>query len=264
MTAISGETHFVAMLGDPIVQVKTPAAFNAWAAEREQDVVMIPMQVAPEDLPATLSALRGWRNCCGAVVTYPHKQAVAQALDVATPAVQLVGACNVVRRLADGRLSGTMTDGMGFVRALSQTGLDPRGRDVRLIGAGGAGSAIALALLEAGAARLVVTDRDAARAEDLARRLRASFAERVVATVPPADLRCALVCNATPAGMSGDTAHPFPLDGLPSDCVVADIVPDPPMTPWLRAAAGRGHRVQTGPQMVRAQLPEILSFLDLR
>lgn len=264
MTAISGETRFVAMLGDPIVQVKTPAAFNAWAADRGRDVVMIPMQVAPADLPATLSALRGWRNCCGAVVTYPHKQAVAAALDVATAAVSLVGACNVVRRLADGRLSGTMTDGTGFVRALAQTGFDPRGRDVQLIGAGGAGSAIALALLEAGAGRLVITDRDVTRAEGLAQRLQASFAGKVLATAPPADFRCGLICNATPVGMNDDTSHPFPLSGLPPDCVVADIVPDPPMTSWLQSARTSGHRVQTGPDMVRAQLPEILSFLDLR
>ncbi|WP_265502650.1 shikimate dehydrogenase family protein [Paracoccus beibuensis] len=251
------------MLGDPVVQVKTPTAFQAWASAERRDIVMIPMRVAPSDLPATLTALRGWQNCCGAVVTYPHKQAVAAKLDGATAAVSLVGACNVVRRLPDGRLLGGMTDGIGFVRALSQNGFDPAGRDVQVVGAGGAGSAIALALIEAGAGRLVLSDRNAELAHRITSQLKASFPERRILTARPEDFDCAMACNATPVGMNGDPAHPLRLEDLPEHCFVADIVPEPPLTSWLRAAKDRGHAIQTGPDMVKAQLPAVVEHLDL-
>jgi len=259
--AISGATRFVAMLGDPVVQVKTPRAFNDWARESGEDAVMVPVQVSPAGLGATIAALRGWGNCLGAVVTFPHKQAMANLLDAGCEAVRIVGACNVVRRGADGRLHGGMTDGLGFVAALAANGHDPAGRDARLIGAGGAGSAIALALLDAGVARLVISDTDPGRVTELLARLSRMRPDRAVSADAPTDFRCGLVCNATPVGMNGDTAHPWRLDDLPDGCIVADIVPDPPRTPWIAEARRRGHPVQTGPQMVAAQLPAILTHL---
>ncbi|ETX27827.1 hypothetical protein RISW2_10870 [Roseivivax isoporae LMG 25204] len=249
------------MLGDPVVQVKSPAAFAAWAAEADRDAVMIPVHVAPQDLPATLQALRGWQNCAGAVITYPHKLAAADALDSWTEAVMLTGACNVVKRLSDGRLEGHMTDGQGFASALASKGHVLTGRDALLVGAGGAGSAIALALLDAGVGRLVIRDRTAARAVELIARLTRARPESAVTATPPGDFACALACNATPVGMGGDPAHPWPLEDLPPGCIVADIVPEPAETPWITAARARGHPIQTGPEMVAGQMPAITSFL---
>ncbi len=261
LAAIGGETLFAVMLGQPIRQVRTPGAFNAWAAETGTDAVMIPVDVPAGALADTLRALRGWGNCLGAVVTYPHKQAAVDALDSRSEAVGVVGACNVIRRGADGDLQGDITDGLGFVGALRQNGFDPEGADVRLIGAGGAGSAIALALLDAGVGRLVIESIDGIRAADLAGRLTQARPGRHVATTSPEDFVCALVCNATPVGMNGDPGMPCVLDGLPADCFVADIVPTPADTPWILEARRRGHRTQTGPEMVAAQLPVIVGHL---
>lgn len=61
--------------------------------------------------------------------------------------------------------------------------------------------------------------------------------------------------------MNGDPGHPFPLDGLPPDCLVADIVPSLAETPWLIEAGRRGHAIQTGPQMVSCQLPAVIAHL---
>lgn len=258
---ISGRTVFVAMLGDPVVQVKSPESFAAWAAETGRDTVMIPIHVPPEDLAATLHALRGWRNCAGAVITYPHKQAAVDALDTYDEAVALTGACNVVRRDGAGRMAGYMTDGRGFTDALAAKGHDLSGRDVMIVGAGGAGSAIALALLDLGVARLVIHDKMKARQETLISRLAAARPEATVLGASPDDFACALIGNATPVGMGHDPAHPWPIDDLPEGCIVADIVPDPAETPWIAAARARGHPVQTGPEMVAAQMPAITSIL---
>lgn len=261
MIPVTGATRFIVMLGDPIAQVKTPTAFQEWAAAEGQDIVMIPLQVAPVNLSATLTAMRGWANCCGAVITYPHKQAATAELDDATAAVGLVGACNVIRRWPNGRLMGDMTDGTGFVAALRAKRFDPAGKDVHLIGAGGAGSAIALALLDAGAARLVVRDQHPSQAAELCARLEILFPEKQILTEEPDGFLCALICNATPVGMGGASAHPWPLDRLARSCLVADIVPDPAMTSWLKAAEKRGHRIQTGPEMVKAQLPAVVAHV---
>jgi shikimate dehydrogenase len=258
---ISGTTAFVAMLGHPVHQVRTPAAFNAWAQQRNVDAVMIAIDVAPASLATTLTALRGWQNCLGAVVTYPHKQAVVAELDSLTDAVRIVGAANVIRRMADGHLHGGMTDGLGMVTALRNNGFDPTGRAVRLIGAGGAGSAIALALLDAGVARLVVDDIDADRRSQLLARLHAARPEAVVAGAADKYFAPALVVNATLVGMNGDPAYPIPLDALPPSCLVADIVPTPAVTAWLAAARQRGHPIQTGPEMIAGQLPALITHL---
>ncbi|MFV0335871.1 MAG: shikimate dehydrogenase family protein [Tropicimonas sp.] len=257
---ITGTTRFIAMLGDPVVQVKSPMAFADWAGRTGTDAVMLPVQVPPRTLATTLEAMRGWGNCLGAVITFPHKQAAAGLVDSQSEAADLVGACNVIRRSADGHLHGAMTDGAGFVAALRAGGHDLTGIDARLIGAGGAGSAIALALIEAGIRRLVVTDIDAGRRDNLIDRLNAGHKAAISAEAPDG-FDCRLACNATPVGMNGDPAHPFPLEQLSQGCVIADIVPSPAETPWILAARARGHAVQTGPAMISGQMPAIISLL---
>lgn len=258
---ISGSTAIALILGHPIRQVRTPAAFNAWSAEMGLDAAMVPLDVSPGRLEDTLAALAGWENCLGAVVTYPYKHDVLAFLNSATDEVSVVGAANVIRRGRDGRLHGGMTDGFGFVAALQANGFDPKGTDARLIGAGGAGSAIALALLDAGVGRLLVTNIDPDRRSALVSRLSSARPEATILEEEPGDFACALVVNATPVGMNGDPHHPFPLDRVPPGCFVADIVPSPADTPWLIEARRRGHPTQTGPQMVASQLPAVVAHL---
>ncbi|PKP84859.1 MAG: hypothetical protein CVT80_05780 [Alphaproteobacteria bacterium HGW-Alphaproteobacteria-2] len=129
------------------------------------------------------------------------------------------------------------------------------------MGAGGAGSAIALALIDAGAARLAVHDLDAGRAEALLARLARARPGAAAMVAEPKGFAPRVVVNATPVGMNGDARHPWPLDGLAPGCLVADIVPEPAETPWLAEARRRGHQVQTGPEMVAAQLPAVIAHL---
>jgi shikimate dehydrogenase len=258
---ITGKTALAVMLGHPVGQVRTPAAFNAWAEGEGVDAVMIALDVPPAGLQATLEAIARWENCVGAVVTYPHKQAVLTALETATDEVRVVGAANVIRRAADGGLHGGMTDGLGFVAALRARGMDPRGVDARVVGAGGAGSAIALALVDAGVGRLMIDDIDAARRATLLACLSEARPGSIAMDTEPPGFTCALIVNATPVGMAGDLRHPYPLDRLPPGCHVADIVPTPAETPWLIEAQRRGHPIQTGPEMVACQLPAVVAHL---
>lgn len=252
---ISGSTRCLPLIGHPVDQVRTPPAFNRWFAEHGIDAVIFPVDLAPAMLPAFFTMLRGWGNCIGLSVTMPHKAAALALVDDCTPRARQSGALNIVRREADGRLVGDMVDGLAFVSALQGRGIDPAGRHGAIIGAGGAGRAIAHALAEAGMASLVVLDIDDGRRVQLLASLRNSHPQLAVTDCVDSADSLDLVVNASPLGMSPGDPLPFPVSGLRPGIVVADVVTKPAMTPFLLHAAGRGCIVQTGHDMADAQLP---------
>lgn len=257
MTTVTGASKICLMVGMPVDKARTPALFNGWAARTGRDVTMIGAAIEARGLDGLFAAMRGWTNCVGAVVTYPHKQAAFAALDEADATARFNEACNVIRRSPDGRLSGVMTDGVGCVGAMTRNGARLEGADMLLIGAGGAGSAIAYEAARRGARRIVVLDLDAERGAALAARLKAAFPDLVTLTDAPGDFRFDVACNATPLGMNGETALPYPVEAFAAHTLVVDVVPTPAVTPWLAAARARGLRIQTGPEMVAAQFAHV-------
>jgi len=258
---ISGSTSACFIVGKPIAQVKTPAVFNAWAARTGVDAVLVPLAVAESGVEPFLEAMRSWENCPGCIVTYPYKHAAYACLDEASETAAFLGACNVVRRDPDGRLVGAITDGLGYAKALVAKGVALEGSDFLLIGAGGAGAAIAHEVARRGVARLVVIELDETRRETLLRRLGEAFpAVRCFGELPK-DFRFDVACNATPLGMHGDPRLPFPVERLGPATVVSDVVPDPAVTPFLAAARERGLPIQTGPEMVEGQFAFVIGHL---
>lgn len=235
---ITGATRLAALIGTPVRHSLSPAILNAAFAASGTDWVFVVLDV-PEGRGAEAVAAARTLGLAGLSVTMPHKAAAAAAVDELTPVAADLGAVNcVVAR--DGRLLGDNTDGAGFVDALRlDAGVDPAGRRCLLVGAGGAGRAVARALGEAGAAEVVVVNRSpepATRAAALA-----GPAGRVgaAADVPAADV----VVNATSLGMAAaGRAEPLPVDpaGLHAGQVVVDLVYHPATTPLLAAAAERG------------------------
>jgi shikimate dehydrogenase len=210
-------------------------------------------EVAPADLGDAVRGARamGWAgfNC-----SIPHKVAVIEYLDGLGRSAEVIGAVNcVVRRGTE--LIGENTDGQGFVESL-RTVADPTGQHVVLFGAGGAARAIGVETALAGASRITVVNRAAARGEELARLL----SERTPAqsefvpwaglyAVPPS---ATIVVNATSIGLHPDVDArlDLDLDSLRPGVVVADVIPNPPSTPLLREAAARGCRTLDGPGML--------------
>jgi shikimate dehydrogenase len=191
----------------------------------------------------------------------PHKSAIVPLLDEVAPEARDVGACNVVRRDAGGRLAGTMLDGEGFVAGLRRAGLDVAGKRVFLAGAGGAAAGIAFALAKHGAGSLSIHNRTLARAEALGARVRVAWPRLRVATAGPDPTGHDLVVNATSLGMRpGD---PLPLDaaGLTPGMVAAEVVIAAEPTPFLAAAARRGCAVHPGLPMLEAQIELMLDFM---
>ena len=203
-----------------------------------------------EVLPTLIEAARVMRFA-GLNVTYPCKQLVIELLDGLSPEAEAIGAVNTVVRRGD-RLVGHNTDGTGwswgFRRSLPAADLSR----VVLIGAGGAGSACADAVLRLGAAHLVVVDQDVSRATALAARLNGHFDEGRASASP--DLEAALhrasgLIHATPTGTPSMPGLPLPAELLRPTMWVSDIVHVPLETALLKAARRLGCETVDGGHM---------------
>jgi shikimate dehydrogenase len=257
---ITGQTKTLAILADPVTQVRTPQALNQRFAEAGIDAVLVPLEVPAMALQATVNGLKACRNFAGFVVTVPHKTTVPAFCDVLSARAAAAMSVNVIRRGADGLLYGDLLDGEGFARGLERAGIEVAGKRVFLAGAGGAASAIAFALAARGIAALTIANRSSAKAEALIARLAAQYpALECHAQADPADHDIAI--NGTSLGLNADDPLPFDPAALSKGTLVAEVIMQPEVTALLTAAEARGLRIHTGKYMLEEQLNEMLSFL---
>jgi shikimate dehydrogenase len=258
---LNGETRLFPIIGDPIVYVKSPQRLSAGFARRGHNALCVPMQVPDGDLEAAMGGLTRTLNVDGLLVTMPHKFACYAYCATSSETARRFGVVSVMRRNADGSWHGDMLDGRAFVKAQVDQGARPQGAKALLLGAGGAGSAIALALLEAGVSELAIHDTNQARTAKLLEILSDVGAGRIRAgTADPTGFD--LVSNATPMGMAeGD---PLPLDPslLRSSMFVGDVIAGHGVTPLLRAALDAGCKTADGDQMVEAVQEVMLDFMQ--
>jgi shikimate dehydrogenase len=250
----TGHARVVAIVGDPIGQVRSPSVVNAELTRRRVDAIMIPVELPPHALATFMTVLRAWSNAEGAVITVPHKSSAAGLVDTLTERARLLGAVNMVRRTADGRLHGDMVDGLGFMAALARHAIVVRGARVAIFGGGAVGRALLLALAEAGAAAIMIHEPDPARADDF-RNFAAAAGLAHLATMDAAARygEASLVVNASPCGMRPDDPLPFDPKRLRAGTHVADVVTEPAETPVLAHAKALGHTIQSGREMAEAQ-----------
>lgn len=261
---ITGKARLYAIVGDPIAHVRVPAVYNARFAQRGLDAVCVPLHVSAAGLAAAIGGLRALQNLDGFVVTAPHKHAMVDLCDEVGAEGRLVGAVNAVRRAADGRLAGELFDGQGFVAGLRAAGHAPRGKRAFVAGAGGAASAVAFALARTGVAAITIHNRTAARAEALARKLRAAYPSCDVRTGPADPAGHDLAVNATSVGLEPGDPLPFDVSALSRTTVVAEVLMKPEKTPLLVAAEHRGCPIHLGRHMLDSQVELMFEFFAAR
>jgi shikimate dehydrogenase len=256
---ITGMTKVFYMLSDPISHVRTPEVLNPLFDARGIDAIMVPLHLHPEDFAAGWAAMKLARNLGGLIVSVPFKEQALVLSDVVEDAARELGAANVVRREEDGRMVATNFDGAGFLHGMLGGGADARGRNTLLVGAGGAGRAIAFSLARSGVSALSINDVDVGRARALADEIRARFP--AVGSGSGTLRGVDLLVNATPCGLHPET-DPLPVDvsALRPDILVADIIMKPRETPLLRAARAAGCDVRYGAGMLDSQLELMLNF----
>lgn len=257
MVTISGKAALAGVLGWPVSHSRSPLLHNYWFERYRLDGVYVPLAVAPTDLEAVMRALprMGFRGCN---VTLPHKQHMLRLVDDVDPLAAAIGAVNTVLVDADGRLQGHNTDGIGFIAHLGA--VVPNWRDdvrrVVLIGAGGAARALAATFIAEGVPELALVNRTAERARTLLERLdqRGTRTEVIGWDEREAALDgTQLLINTSSLGMTGQPPLELPLDQLPTNAIVADIVYAPLTTTLLETASRRGHRIVDGLGMLLHQ-----------
>jgi shikimate dehydrogenase len=257
---INGRTEVLAHLGYPTHAFKAPMIYNPYFESVGVNAVVVPMGCRPESFPQVLRSLFTLENIRGALITMPHKVNVVGLLDEVTPTVRVAGACNAVKRAADGRLVGDMFDGAGFVRGLQRKGVELRGARGLVAGCGGVGSAIAASLAGAGIGAIALYDVQPAAAEALAQRLKTHYPAIEVTTGSNDPAGMTLAVNATPLGMNAGDPMPMDTSRLESHTFVGEVVMKSEVTPFLAAAQARGCRVQIGTDMLFEMIPAYLEF----
>jgi shikimate dehydrogenase len=247
----NGETLVVFIVGDPVAQVKSPAAITAQFASRGVNAAVLPAHVAPEHLAHFMAGIGVLRNSPGVVFTVPHKQAALRFCKEVTTRARIAGSVNVARRV-EGGWAGDNTDGVGYLDGIARVGGTATGRRVLLVGAGGAGSAIAHEFLARGAGMLAIHDIDAARRDALIDRLQELFPGKVMAgSDDPSGFD--IIANATPLGMRPSDPYPVDVGKLTADQFAACAITSPDPSPFIAAAQAKGCRTMTGSAMFKAQ-----------
>jgi shikimate dehydrogenase len=259
---VTGETRFVGLIGDPVFHIRSPEFYNPRLARLGANVLLIPLHVPTDRFETTIPGLQQVGNFAGLIFTAPFKERAASFADEILPSGIQVGAINAMRPGQDERWTADIFDGIGLIRALETMDASPTGKRILLLGAGGAGRAIALSLARAGSSAVTLFDRNPGKVSRLATDIARFYPACTVAT-PQAVAADGhdIVINATPVGMAQGDGLPTPLGPFDPACVVFDIVPKPDVTPLMAHAAKAGCRVGGGRLMIDGQADAVLDFL---
>ena len=259
---VSGETRIFAIVGHPIEQVRSPEMITAEMVRRGHKAILIPLDVRPEDFETSLRALMRVQNLDGLVFTIPFKQrACALASELGAQA-QTVGAINALARGRDERWFGDIFDGLGCVEAFRRRGVSFRDQRVMLIGAGGAGRAIAAAVAHQGPRALRIFDIERGKAMQLVEDVRKIDARIEAADGEPVVEGVDILLNASPVGMLSDPRMPIDVARIPSAVIVFDAIVKPEQTKLLTLAGECGCRTIRGREMMHGQISKVVDYFE--
>jgi shikimate dehydrogenase len=256
---LNGATRLFPIIGDPIIYVQSPERLTSGLVARGHNGICVPMQVPEGTLESVMQGFTRIQNIDGLLVTMPHKFAAYRSCATSSERSRLLNVVSVMRRNTDGSWHGDMLDGLAFVKAQQDQGAQPHGARVLLLGAGGAGTAIAIALLESGVRELIIHDTNAARVVELMALVADSDRGRITAS-PPDPTGCDMVCNATPMGMAEGDPLPIAADLLAPSMFVGDVIAGHGETALVSAARAAGCKTANGDHMVEAAQEMMLDF----
>ncbi|WPC44473.1 shikimate dehydrogenase [Clostridium sp. JS66] len=258
---ISGTTALYSLIGTPVGHSGSPAMYNYSFQKLGIDSAYLAFDISLEKVPDAIAAMKTL-NIRGSNVTMPCKSEVVKFMDELSPAARIVGAVNTIVN-SNGKLTGNITDGVGFVRSLKENGVDVKGKNITIIGAGGAATAIQVQCALDGAKEISIfniKDDFYKRAEETIEKLKQEVPQCVVELYDLEDRQklrekiasSNILVNATRVGM-----HPHE-DESPikdstvfrKDLVVSDTVYNPKQTKFLKDAEAAGCKTVDGTGML--------------
>jgi len=257
---INGNTELIAHIGYPTHSFKSPMIYNPYFEKKGINAIVVHMGCQADHFETFLGSVFNLTNVRGALITMPHKVTTVGLLHEVTPTVRVAGACNAVKKNAQGHLIGDMFDGSGFTRGVKRKGFDLIGKRVLVVGSGGVGSAIAASLAAEQISGIGVFDSNTLAAENLAIRLKENYPQIEVRSDSKDPQGYDLVVNATPMGMSEGDPLPMDVSRIAPSTFVGEVVMRTEMTAFLSAAKARGCQVQVGSDMLFEQIPAYLEF----
>lgn len=261
---INGRTRLYAIVGDPIIQVKSPEMVTWEFHRRGINALVVPMHIGTADFETCMPAIQRLHNLDGLIFTIPFKARALAFADEVGPQARRLGGFNALARRPDGRWAGEMFDGLGCAEALRRRGVAVAGRRLMVLGLGGAGTAIAAALASERPAVMWLHDLKADRIDAVAQ-LIASISPDTQLQIGQAPLdEVDILLNATPMGMLDDQRMAITATTLPAGLVVFDAVVIPEQTPLLRLAESCGCTVVKGREMMLGQIARIVDFFQAR
>jgi len=256
---IDGASCLTFIVGDPVAALRAPHALTAAFHTHGFNTIMLPAHVGADQIEAFLDGALHIQNLRGCLITMPHKLRVAGHCDRLSARADFLGAVNIIRQDPTGGWLGDNLDGEGFMRALGSDKPSVAGKSAFLMGTGGVGAAIGLALLSAGLSKLRVRDLDAARQRDFIERFDKLYPGRTEAAHE--DGSEDLMINATPVGMRIDDPPSIVLSERHRPELVADVVTSEAPTSLIAQARAADIATLTGLEMLTAQIPLAISFL---
>ena len=254
---IDNRTQLYGIFGNPVEHSLSPILHNAVFKKLGMNAVYLAFKTAPESLGLAFEGMRSL-NIRGVNITIPFKEEVLGYLDeIPEDLDRLTGAINTVV-LKDGGLFGYNTDRPGFLAALTtELSFHPSGKDVLILGAGGAARGVLFALAHLGVERIFIHNRSHGRAHSLAEHAAQYFSEtEIISVASLAELPLKsmdLVVNATSCGMAGNRSLPLEWKNIKTPAAAYDLVYTPQETPWLREAKKMGIRCANGLGMLTEQ-----------
>jgi shikimate dehydrogenase len=257
---ISELTKTAGVMGWPLDHSLSPRLHGYWINKYALDATYVARPVKPQDLEGLLRRLPAECRKKGEVfrgtnLTIPLKETAMDIVDILEPSAHRIGAVNTIVLGEGGEMIGRNTDGIGFTDSLAEVVdiTEFAGKTAVLVGAGGAARAIAVALVDMGFSRILITNRTQERADNLAAHIGApadviKWPERS-ACLAEADF----LVNSTSLGMSGQPPLDLPLDHLKTSALVTDIIYTPQQTELLRTAMSRGNKTVEGIGMLLHQ-----------
>ena len=245
------------VFGDPVDDNPTGVVEEAAFLAKGLNYRYLTIKVLPEDLEAAMNSVRVF-GMKGINLTMPHKVKVLAYLDELSEAASIIGAVNTVIH-RDGKLYGENTDGKGFIIALKNEGITPEGKNITVLGAGGAAKATSVECAVNGAEHITIINRNAERGNQLEALIREKTGCEANFLVWEPEIKIPenteILINATSAGFSPNVDESPDIDYLSvtENMCVCDVVFHPAETVFLKEAAERGARTVSGLGMLVQQ-----------
>ncbi|MFB9770030.1 shikimate dehydrogenase [Lactiplantibacillus modestisalitolerans] len=258
---IDGHTTMLGLFGSPVGHSGSPAMYNYSFEQAGINDAYLAFDIQADEMPRALEKMRVL-NMRGANITMPCKEAAAKLVDELSPAAELIGAVNTIVN-NDGVLVGHNTDGAGYVENLRHHGVEPKGKRLTVLGAGGAATAISVQMALEGAVEIHIFN-----PKDAFYKNAELTAQKIMKKVPTCKVSVGdindqdslnaaiaasdILANATKAGMAPnvDQSNIHDLSVFRSDLVVTDTVYNPGTTKMLADAAAHGSQTIGGKGML--------------